>query len=96
MLNVGTPTKAVYLPIEVCKLASGQRQLKLDAKQTADMIKITAQRPDERSRRIMKALNQDSKLPTDKIVQKFGLQVSDKMETVSSLCTENAESWLVG
>lgn len=82
LLNVGTPVKAVLLPMEMCKIATGQRQLKLDARQTADMIKITAQRPEERSRCITKALNTDSKLPTDPVVQAFGMQVSPKMELV--------------
>ena len=82
MLNVGTPAKAIYLPIEVCRLASGQRQLKLDSQQTAQMIKVTAQKPDQRSRRIDKALNQDSKLSTDAVVRTFGMQVSNQMSTV--------------
>lgn len=84
MLNVGTPTKEILLPIEVCKLASGQRRLKLDPKQTADMIKITAQRPSDRSGRIMRALNEDSKIPADETVKKFGMQVSTQMALVGS------------
>lgn len=84
MLNVGTPSKEVLLPIEVCKLASGQRRLKLDSKQTADMIKITAQKPHDRHSRIQKALNEDSKLPTDETVRSFGMQVSNTMALVST------------
>ena len=82
MLNVGTPAKAIYLPMEVCKLAPGQRQLKLDSQQTANMIKVTAQKPDSRCRRIDKALNQDGKLSTDPVVRAFGMQVSNQMTTV--------------
>ena len=85
MLNVGTPSKEILLPIEVCKLASGQRRLKLDSKQTADMIKITATKPADRSSRIQRALNQDSKLPVDETVRKFGMQVSSNMALVSFL-----------
>ena len=85
MLNVGTPAKAIYLPVEVCKLASGQRQLKLDSSQTANMIKVTAQKPDSRCRRIDKALNQDGKLSTDPVVRAFGMQVSNQMTTVRPL-----------
>lgn len=85
MLNVGTPSKEILLPIEVCKLASGQRRLKLDSKQTADMIKITAQRPADRSSRISRALNQDSKLRTDETVRNFGMQIQNTMALVRLL-----------
>lgn len=82
LLNVGSPAKAVYLPIELCKLARGQRQLSLDSRQTADMIKITAQQPAERKRRILRALNEDSRLPTDAVARAFGIEVSGDMEMV--------------
>ena len=96
MLNVGTPSKEILLPIEVCKLASGQRRLKLDSKQTADMIKITATKPADRSNRIQRALNQDSKLPVDETVRKFGMQVSANMALVSQLSPSDQDlTWSV-
>ena len=42
-LNVGTPRKVIFIPAEVCKVAAGQRRLKLDEHQTAEMIKTSAQ-----------------------------------------------------
>ena len=48
-LNVGTPARPVYVPPELAKIAKGQRRLKLDERQTAEMIKIAAKRPQERA-----------------------------------------------
>jgi hypothetical protein len=85
MLNVGTPQREVLLPMECCTLATGQRQLKLDSKQTGDMIKITATGPTDRMARINGALQKDSKLAQDPIVNGFGMEVSEKMALVSHL-----------
>jgi len=82
MLNVGTPQREVLMPMEVCTLAPGQRQLRLDAKQTGDMIKITATGPTDRMARIRRALQKDSKLAQDPIVSGFGMEVSEQMALV--------------
>lgn len=48
-LQVGSPEKAIFLPLEVLRVPPGQRYLrKLDPLQTSDMIKIANRRPQER------------------------------------------------
>ncbi|CAM9418006.1 unnamed protein product, partial [Phaeothamnion confervicola] len=44
-LRIGARKQHNYLPMEVCNLVGGQRVNKLDERQTADMIKITCQKP---------------------------------------------------
>lgn len=41
-LDVGTPQKANYVPIEFLIVAKGQRRAKLDGRQTDAMIKVAA------------------------------------------------------
>ena len=38
----------MYVPPELAKIAKGQRRLKLDERQTAEMIKTAAKKPHER------------------------------------------------
>ena len=52
-LHVGNPKKSVYIPMELCETVPGQRCLKkLNEDQTANMIKLTAKRPDQRKKAI--------------------------------------------
>ena len=64
-------------------LAPGQRQLKLDPKQTGDMIKITATGPADRMGRINRALQKDSRLAHDPVAKGFKMDVSEQMALVS-------------
>ena len=83
MLNVGNANKPVYLPVELCTLARGQRQLKLSPSQSASMIRETAVPPSTRSQRIVSAVRDQAKLATDPVARGFGLQVSTEMLSVS-------------
>lgn len=52
-IAVGSPQRAVYLPMEVCKIPKGQRYMKkLDGVQTSDMIKVANVRPTDRMNNI--------------------------------------------
>ena len=84
-LNVGTPNKPIYLPAEVCTIAPGQRRLKLDEKQTAEMIKTAAQKPEERAWNIERSINEKGMLPTDPHVRAFHMHVDNSMLGVSTL-----------
>ncbi|CAL8468702.1 g8242 [Coccomyxa elongata] len=72
-INVGTPTKPVWLPPEICWIVEGQRRLKLDERQTAEMIKTAAQRPQERKDYIQKCIKDFARLPNDPVVEAFKL-----------------------
>ncbi|KAG2434383.1 hypothetical protein HYH02_012396 [Chlamydomonas schloesseri] len=43
--NVGDRRRAVYIPIELCTVVAGQRRMKLDASQSANMITAAKQDP---------------------------------------------------
>ena len=86
-LNVGTPRRPTYLPAEVCRLAKGQRQLKLDERQAAEMIKVAAKKPPERMAAIMAGINEKAKLPTDPTLRAWEVEVSPNMLTVRPLST---------
>lgn len=48
-VQVGSPEKAIFLPMEVVRIPIGQRYIrKLDPMQTSDMIKIANRKPNER------------------------------------------------
>ncbi|KAK9827384.1 hypothetical protein WJX81_005044 [Elliptochloris bilobata] len=83
-LNVGTPRKPNYLPAELCTIAPGQRRLKLDERQTAEMIKTAAQPPDERARFIEKSVTEFARLPSDETVRAFGMKVDSHMIEVDA------------
>lgn len=74
-LNVGSPARPIYLPMEVCKLAKGQRRLKLTDKQTGAMIKSAAKGPRERASIILDAVNNQAQLPTDPTLRAWQITV---------------------
>ena len=69
----------MYMPIELCNVAPGQRRLKLNEKQTAAMIKLAAQKPWDRSGRIHEYVSKSSGLLQDQTLKDFNLTVSPKM-----------------
>lgn len=68
--------------MEVCKIASGQRKLKLDERQTSEMIKTAAKRPQDRAAFIEKAVTEQANFPNDPVAKAFGLKVNPKMMEV--------------
>lgn len=69
----------MYMPMELCNVAPGQRRLKLNEKQTAAMIKLAAQKPWDRSARIQEYVSKSSGLLQDQTLKDFNLTVSPKM-----------------
>ncbi|KAG0348280.1 Isocitrate dehydrogenase [NADP], mitochondrial precursor (Oxalosuccinate decarboxylase) [Podila humilis] len=76
--------KTVVLPMEVCKVADGQRcQRKLDEAQTADMIKFTSQNPALRANTIkngLRILNYDD----NDVLKDFGMRISSEMTIIKA------------
>lgn len=55
-LAVGSSQRSIFLPMECCRIPSGQRYMrKLDGQQTSDMIKIANRKPQERMGSIHRA-----------------------------------------
>ena len=97
-LNVGSPQRPSYLPLEVCSIAPGQRRLKLDERQTAEMIKTAAKKPHERAAFIEKAVNEQAQFPNDPVAKAFGLKINPKMMEVNlqwSVSLEELSVWYV-
>ncbi|XP_050281534.1 protein argonaute 5-like [Quercus robur] len=78
-LQAGSDSNPVYLPMEVCKIAAGQRYTKtLNKKQVTTLLRATCQRPYEREGNITdirkrKLVNED-----------FGLQIQEGLTTVDA------------
>ncbi|CAM9446567.1 unnamed protein product [Chrysoparadoxa australica] len=76
LLKVGPRNKNCFLPMEVCDVVGGQRVGKMDPKQTADMIKYTCTRPQNRRGAVheqLKGVMNDM----NKTSEKFGLAVTE-------------------
>lgn len=82
---MGNTKRPIYLPLEVCKIAKGQRRLKLDERQTAEMIKTAGKKPQERANFIQRAVNEQAKFPTDPVIAAFGMKVDPRMMEVGRL-----------
>eukprot|EP00794_Sanderia_malayensis_P004420 gene4420-5010_t len=78
-LQVGDPSKSVYLPIEVCEVVAGQRCLKkLNEKQSAEMIKATVTSASRRKKEIQ-SIARKADFSNDPYVKYFGIQVKPDM-----------------
>ncbi|KAF1897375.1 hypothetical protein Lal_00035079 [Lupinus albus] len=83
-VQAGSDTKPVYLPMELCQIASGQRYTKrLNENQVTALLKATCQRPHERENYIKQILRQNN-FNTDKLVHDFGIQVKEELATIEA------------
>ncbi|CEP19097.1 hypothetical protein [Parasitella parasitica] len=76
--------KDIFLPMEVCELAAGQRYTKkLNGKQTSEFIKITCQPPNVRVNKIMDGLKllEHQQNP---FFEEFGMEIGQEMEIVKA------------
>uniref|UniRef100_A0A7I4DTR0 Argonaute family member n=1 Tax=Physcomitrium patens TaxID=3218 RepID=A0A7I4DTR0_PHYPA len=82
-LDLGNSRKPIYMPIELCKIVSGQRYTKpLSSKQRMAQIGASKQAPQERQKiceNALKVCNYSS----DKLIAEFGLQFDNKLASVS-------------
>ncbi|RUS25667.1 ribonuclease H-like domain-containing protein [Jimgerdemannia flammicorona] len=84
MLPCVVVQKNSCLPIEVCFVVKGQRQMrKLNEKQTADMIKFTCQQPHARANNIKEGIGLLNCRDNDYLKQ-FGLKVDTEMAVVNA------------
>jgi eukaryotic translation initiation factor 2C len=76
---VKTRKAGIFFPLELCYVVEAQRYpFKLNEKQTADMIKFTVQRPQDRLNQIKGNVGQlDWK--KDPILREYGLEISPEM-----------------
>ncbi|CAL1287887.1 unnamed protein product [Larinioides sclopetarius] len=78
-IQVNPEQKGIFIPIEVCNLVEGQHcRKKLDEKQTAEMIKFTANPPKERFNKIKETIK-SANFNQDPCVREFGMKVSNEL-----------------
>ncbi|GAA0144984.1 translation initiation factor [Lithospermum erythrorhizon] len=83
-LQVGSPKKVNYLPMEACKIVEGQRYTKrLSEKQITSLLKSSCQRPLEQEADILQTIHQNG-YKQDPIAKEFGIRVDDKLATVEA------------
>ena len=68
--------------MEVCFITKGQRRMKLDERQQAQMVSVAAQDPKDRQRWIEHCVRDFAKLDQEPSVRAFGMDVHNAMSTV--------------
>lgn len=77
-IQTGTPARPVYLPLEACHIVEGQPyRKKLSESMTTNMIRRTAQPPQQRFRSIQSSV-QDLVQRNKPFLDEFGIKVSTK------------------
>ncbi|CAA7024297.1 unnamed protein product [Microthlaspi erraticum] len=84
-IQTGSDSKPAYLPMELCRIAEGQRYTKrLNETQVTAMLKATCQRPPEREA-LIKKMVQGNKFNESELVSKeFGMSVTDRLTSVEA------------
>ncbi|PON71213.1 Exonuclease/helicase-like [Trema orientale] len=83
-LQVGSATKPIYLPMEVCSIVEGQRySKKLNERQVIHLLRATCQRPHERQKSI-EAMVRKTNYSEEALVKEFGIHVGNEMAMVDA------------
>ncbi|GAB4819183.1 hypothetical protein N2152v2_006229 [Parachlorella kessleri] len=72
----------IILPPEVCIIVPGQRRTKLTEQQTAEMIKVAAQRPDDKARNVEALIHTKAAFQADPTLKAFNMRVNTRMMEV--------------
>lgn len=82
-LQVGTPQKLAFLPLEVCKIAKGQRYSKqlMTGKQMADFLEVAKQTPYQCEQNILRALRCIRRNPC---AVKFGINIENELVSLEA------------
>ncbi|KAK6943922.1 Piwi domain, partial [Dillenia turbinata] len=83
-LQCGSSTRLIYLPMELCMIAEGQRYSKrIDENQTSVLLRDSAIHPAEKLRLIMMASNENN-YSEDIYAKEFGIKVNNVMTKVNA------------
>lgn len=77
-LDVSKGRRINYLPPEVCEIVPGQRQNRLTEEQAKEMVKFSAQKPEDRKYNIM-AMLEKADIANDDATREFGIAVEPEM-----------------
>uniref|UniRef100_A0A0E0JW28 Piwi domain-containing protein n=1 Tax=Oryza punctata TaxID=4537 RepID=A0A0E0JW28_ORYPU len=83
-LKVSHFGETILLPLEVCKIAEGQRhQKQLNAKHMAAFLQVARQPPNERDYNILQTLHQN-KYQEDPHAKEFGIKIEEELVLIKS------------
>jgi eukaryotic translation initiation factor 2C len=83
-LNVGDRSKPVWVPLERCEIVSGQRKMKMDPKQTSNMIRVAAQKPQEKQDYLKNLMANQSFNAMDAAIPRWGLNLTKTLTPVDA------------
>ncbi|KAI4334305.1 hypothetical protein L6164_019015 [Bauhinia variegata] len=84
-LQSGSDTKPVYLPMELCQIAAGQRYSKrLNETQVTALLKATCQRPHEREASIKQMVRRNNFSRDELVHKEFGIQVTEELALIEA------------
>lgn len=86
-MNLGGHEKPVWLPIEVCEVAPGQRCANINDLDTAEIIRQTSQRPQVRAENILEHARSTG-FENDPYMRSFGVKVDLRMANVEAKVLE--------
>lgn len=92
LLEVGTRSRPIALPMELCVISPGQRRLKLTPEQTSEMIRHAAARPQVRANFITDTVARTSGFDSDPNLKEFGIKVEPRMIEVGFSCSSRSEN----
>ncbi|KAJ0238931.1 Protein argonaute 5 [Hirschfeldia incana] len=84
-IQSGSDSKPAYFPMELCRIAEGQRYTKkLNERQVTAMLKATCQRPEQRENSIKGMVKNNKYNEIDLVSKEFGMSVTDQLASVEA------------
>ncbi|CAH8284688.1 unnamed protein product [Eruca vesicaria subsp. sativa] len=84
-IQSGSDSKPAYFPMELCRIAEGQRYTKkLNERQVTAMLKATCQRPEARENSIKGMVKNNKYNEIDLVRKEFGMSVTDQLASVEA------------
>ncbi|CAI9268399.1 unnamed protein product [Lactuca saligna] len=84
-IQAGSDAKPTYLPMEICRIAGGQRYaLKLNEKQVTNFLRATCQRPLDRETSIKNTMVSNKYNANPLVSQAFGLAVKEQLTMIDA------------
>ncbi|KAL9247582.1 hypothetical protein vseg_021000 [Gypsophila vaccaria] len=84
-IQVGSPKKPTYIPMELCTIVKGQKYpKKLNEAQVTALLRATCQRPFEREQNIIKMVKDNRFGENQMVKQEFGMQIAEMCTVVDA------------
>ncbi|PWA91147.1 PAZ domain-containing protein [Artemisia annua] len=84
-IQAGNDAKPIYLPMEICSIAKGQRYgLKLNERQVTQFLRATCQRPQARETSITKTMESNNYNNDELVSREFGMRVTELLTKIDA------------